>query len=366
MKSRLIAIAMAVSIAASLLIFTIALADPADPFSASAQATAVNGSLIADLNISSVTVGVLVGQQTAGITGTVSAVQTGGSGVGVSVTEASALIDANVQLIASESYTDTTDPGNDTDTDVLANIETVLLGTTAISSTSESESLATRFTTGRGFINEMRVNGGPGGAGLISTGVISETAHTESTAAGFDVSANSAVSIEDLSASLGLAIAPTEIITAAAITSSADVLCDDLVGNESAMADYNFVDLYVQGQEITVNTPGTEVTVTVGTTDVAVLTIGPEIIENVAPTSAQASVVALRLEFISDFGLIETGSVIDVGASEASCDVSQALAITNQGMEVQQQGLPAAVVGFGFIALTLGTIILLRRRRMAA
>lgn len=365
MKTRLTAIAAAVSIAATLLVFTIALADPADPFSAAAEGTAVNANLTVGLTAPpfDVDIGVLVGQENSRITGTVSAIETGGIGTGVLVTEDSPFIDAVVQLIATESYKDTTDPGNDTDTDFLASITSLLLNTAVISSSSESESLDPRFTTGEGIINDLEINGGELGAAIIQAGTVSETAHTQSAAAGLDVTANSAVSIEDFSSSLGLALAPTEIITAAAITSSAEVFCDDPIGNESATTDYNFVDLYVLGQEITVFTPGTKVTVTIATVDVALLAIGPEVVEETTATSAQATVVPLRLELLTDFGLLVTGSVIDIGTSTASCQVSEALAITNQGIEAQQKSLPVAFIAFGLVALTGSTVAIWQRRK---
>jgi hypothetical protein len=366
MKSRLIAIAIAVSIAASLLLFTIVLADPADPFSASAEATAIDANLLVDILPSpgsEADVGVLIGYENADITGTVSAIETGGNGLGVRVTENSPLIAAAVEVVTSSSYTDTTSPGTDSETDSLLTLDTLLVDTAAISSTSTSESLATRFTTGQGYGNDLEVFGDPLGlSAILNAATISETAHTESTAAGDSVMSSAEVRIEDFSSSLFPVLGQTVIVTADVITSNASVVCDD-DAEETASAGYNFVNLEVQGVPVVVTTPGTQVTITIATVDVAVLTIGPVLEENTTNTSANASAVALRLELIADVGALDSGTVINLASSTASCNVTEPLAVKNQGLSAQHNGLPTAAVGLVFALIAVGTIAVGWRRR---
>jgi hypothetical protein len=367
MRKRYVAVSLSLVVALLLLGVTAALADPTMPFSGSASAVAIETDLQLDVTAVTVEVGILVGSEYAGITGASGDVDTGGDGDGVIVSETSPLIDADIEVVHTEAAASTTSTDVDTDTDFVLSFDSLLVDTALISSTTRAESLATRQTLGQGTVDDLSIFGNPLGIdAFVEAETVTESAHVISTAAGTSVGEEAEARIEGAAVNLFTVTGVETIVSADVMTATATSMCDSATGNpNTADANYGFVNLMVNGVPVVIQDPGTQVTATIGTTDVAVVTIAPVYVTSIGPDSASAAATALRVEIIADVGAVEAGTVIDFAATETDCMTAAPTNVSLSSLSgAGRSSLPYVLLpGFALgLATLFGVGLILRKR----
>lgn len=366
MKRKLVSLAFALAAALSLLAATLVLADPDMPFYGEAHATGVDLDL--RLNVTGITVDVEVevGREEAEIQGAAGVVSTQGQGWGVLVTETSALIDASVAVVNTSAGASTAVPDVVEDTDFVLNLNSLLVDTGLISSTTRAESLATRQTVGKGIVDGLFVMGDPLGIdAFVVAETVSETVHVVSTAAGSAANEEALARLEGVSVNLFPTVGQQEILSADVVSATAATSCDsDPAVMNSAAVDYGFVNLEVLGVPVVVTDPGTQIVVDLFGVDVAIVTIGPEHDTTVTNGTADAHSQALRIDLIADVGLLQAGTVVNLASTQAYCQIPTPTDVNLSGFSGENSAsLTPTAVTLG--AILLPALYLALRRRAA-
>ncbi len=364
MKTRFLLIVSVLIIGLSLLAVTVALADPLDPFGGTAEAVAIDANLsISVVGATTVDVGAIVISETAKISGAGGVVSTNGAGKGIGISESSPLINADIDIVQTQAMRDTNSPGSTTDDDFVATLNTLLVDTDLITSTTRSDSLTTRQTIGEGSVDNLSVFSDPIGIeSLLQANTITSLVNTASTASGTDVNETAAADLEGVSAALFPSTGLEQIVTADVISSNTATTCDSETDN-TAFADYNFVNLQIQGVSVNVDTPGAQVIVEINNVDVAVVTIAPVLSQNVTSTTASAEAVALRIEILEDIGSLTSGTIINLATSRSSCYTPEPTAV---GLStIQAAALPGSfvMIAISGVILIIYSVYVLRRRQ---
>lgn len=353
-----------------------AYAFPDVAFTGSADAAGVDVSLV--LVPAVLAVDIDVARQHADLAGAANTpVSTSGRGDGIDVAVViGSLAGAAVDIVNASS--NKTYDGNSspvTDADSLVNVDTLLVDTGIIGTNTSSQvtgTLADSF--GQNGVNGLSVyRNSLGTLNLVTANTITSTVQSQTNTVGpnHDVVSTSSARIEGAAVSLGPLLGLTDpVVTADLIQANASATNDGTVTDMNAAASVSFVNLMVNGVNLSAAPPNTVVNLLVLGVPVARVTVRPIIGTTITQNLSTARTVALRIEVLAVAGLV--GTTIDLGVANAAAAVGNtfngnsgplALALTGFAASVTPPGGLALPLSLGMAVAVLPTVIVVLRRR---
>jgi hypothetical protein len=292
----------------------------ASPMAFNGGATSQSLDLALDLSLAEVSIDI----------GTMEAVQgyddvnpptTAGAGEGINVAVTLGDPDLGLDLINVESMHTLGDgPDADTDSDSLLDVDTDLIVVGALAM--DTSSLATETTVNTNMdwsLAGLVVHGDVLGAtDLLATDAITGTSDTDLDADGNLLSVGH-TQVDGLVLEVPLGITTVELVSADVISTTASAGSDGTAGGATAYANTEFVNLQIQGEDVSNTDPGTVIDLTLLNLNIGSVTIRPVEETFVSDTQSSAQAVALRIEILEVLGLI--GANIDVGTATAQAGV---------------------------------------------
>jgi hypothetical protein len=287
-----------------------------------------------------------------------------GAGEGINVAVTLGDPGLGVDLINVESsHTFGDGPDADTDSDSLADIDTELIDVgLAEMNTSSLTTEDTASTNMDWSLAGLTVHGDVlGVVDLLSTDAITGTADTDVNAEGILVSTGH-TQIDGLALEVPLGLLTLDLVSADVISTTASAGSNGSEGGATAYANTEFVNLRIQGEEVSTE-PGTVIDLEALGVTIGSVTIRPLEETNVTATQSSAAAIALRIEVLEVLGLI--GINIDVGTTTAQAGVQPAFptAVTVTDMTLTTgSNLPYAILALGVLGGLIGIAKVARRK----
>jgi hypothetical protein len=290
---------------------------------------------------------------------------TAGAGEGINVAVAVGDPDLGLDLInVASQHTLGDGPDADTDSDSLIDVDTDLIDVGALAMDTSSLTTEAAVNTNMNWSLAGLVVYGDilGTSELVSTDAITGTADTDVDNEGTLVSTGH-TQIDGLVLEVPFQLATLELVSADVISTTASAGSDGSEGGAFAYANTEFVNLRIQGEEISNTDPGTVIDLELLNLNIGSVTIRPVEMTSVTPTQSSAEAVALRIEILEVLGLI--GAEIDVGTTTAQAGVQPGFptAVTMTDMRLTTgDNLPYAFLALGVLGGLFGVIVARRKK----
>lgn len=337
----------------------------ASPFAFNGGATSQSLDLALDLSLAEVSIDI----------GSMEAVQsfddvnppsTAGAGEGINVAVTLGDPGLGLDLINVESMHTLGDgPDADTDSDSLLDVDTDLIVVGALAM--DTSSLATDTTVNTNMdwsLAGLVVHGDVlGVTDLLATDAITGTSDTDLDSEGNLLSVGH-TQVDGLVLEVPLGITTVELVSADVISTTASAGSDGTAGGATAYANTEFVNLQIQGEDVSNTDPGTVIDLTLLNLNIGSVTIRPVEETFISDTQSSAQAVALRIEILEVLGLI--GANIDVGTATAQAGVQPGFptAVTVTDMHLTTgDNLPYAFLALGILGGLMGLVKIARRHQ---
>lgn len=288
-----------------------------------------------------------------------------GAGEGINATVNVGDPDLGVDLINVESsHTFGDGPDADTDSDSLFDIDTDLIDVgLAEMDTSSLTSATGANTTMNWSLAGLKIYGNVlGTSELLNTDAITGTAVTDIGESGALLSTGH-TKIDGLTLEVPLGLLTLDLVSADVISTTASAGNNGTEGSATAYANTEFVNLRVQGEDVSTAEPGTVIDLEALGVTIGTVTIRPLEETNVSATQSSAAAIALRIQVLEVLGLI--GINVDVGTTTAYAGVQPAFptAVTMTNIELTTgDNLPYALLALGVLGGLVGWVKVSRRK----
>lgn len=287
-----------------------------------------------------------------------------GEGINVAVTLGDPGLGLDLINVASM-HTFGDGPDANTDSDSLVDIDTELIVVGALAMDTSSLATDTIVNTNMDWsLAGLVVHGDVLGAtDLLSTDAITGTSDTDLDADGNLLSVGH-TQVDGLLLEVPLGITTIELVSADVISTTASAGSDGTAGGATAYANTEFVNLRVQGEDVSTSGAGTVIDLEALGVTIGSVTIRPVEETFVSDTQSSAQAVALRIEILEVLGLI--GANIDVGTTTAQAGAQPGFptAVTVTDMHLTTgDNLPYALLALGILGGLMGMVKIARRHQ---